>query len=79
MIYKRKKGKKMKKEKNFKKAFQEHRGVGPDQNLSCPHSWSEVSTVLGGHPREVRMAVTSSEGKDSDSSDSRKTVIILMC
>ena len=31
-----------------------------------------------GHPREVRWTVTPSEGKDYDSSDSRKTSIILM-
>jgi len=32
---------------------------------------------VGGHPREVIWAVTS-KGKDSDSSDSRKTLIILI-
>ena len=31
---------------------------------------------VGGHPREVRW--TPSEGEDSDSSDPRKTFIILM-
>jgi len=33
---------------------------------------------VGGHPREVRWTVTPSEGRDSDSTNSRKTVIILM-
>jgi len=33
---------------------------------------------VGGHPRKVRWTVTPSEGKDSDSSDTRKTFIILM-
>ena len=32
----------------------------------------------GGHLGEVRWTVTPSKGKDSDSSDSRKTLIILM-
>ena len=34
--------------------------------------------MLGGHPREVRWTVTQREGKDPDSSDSRKTFIILI-
>jgi len=33
---------------------------------------------VGRHPREVRWTVTPREGKDSDNSDSRKTVVILM-
>ena len=33
---------------------------------------------VGGHPREVRSTVTPSEGKESDSIDSRKIFIILM-
>ena len=33
---------------------------------------------VGRHPREVRWTVTPSERKDSDSSDSRKTFIILI-
>ena len=32
---------------------------------------------VGGHSREARWTVTPSKGKDSDSSDSRKTFIIL--
>ena len=46
--------------------------------MSCPHSRSRDQHSVGGHPREVRWTVTPSEGKDSDSSDSRKTFIILM-
>ena len=57
---------------------QEYTGAGPDQNLSCPRSRSKDQHGLGKHPREVRGTVTPSEGKDSDSSDSRKTFIILM-
>ena len=33
---------------------------------------------VGGHHRQVRWTVTPSEGEDSDSSDARKTFIILM-
>ena len=33
---------------------------------------------VGGYPREVRWTVTPREGKDSDSSDSRKTFIIII-
>ena len=54
---------------------QEHTGAGPDENLSLPHSRSRDQYSVRGHPREF---VTLSEGKDSDSSDSRKTLIILM-
>ena len=43
----------------------------------APTAGPEISSV-GGHPREVRGTVTPSEGKDSDSSDSRKTFIILI-
>ena len=57
---------------------QEHIGAGPDQNLSCPHSRSRDEHSVGGHPRQVRWTVTPIEGKDSDSSNSRKTFIILM-
>ena len=57
---------------------QEHTGVGPDWNLSCPHSRSRDQHSAGGHPREGRWTVTRSKGKDPDSSDSRKTFIILM-
>ena len=46
--------------------------------LSCPHSRSRDQHGFGGHPREVRWTVTPSDGKDSDSSDSRKTFIILI-
>ena len=56
---------------------QEHTGVGPDQNLSCPHSRSRDQHSVG-HHREVRWTVTPREGKDSDSSDSRKTFIIII-
>ena len=42
-----------------------------------PHSRSRDQHSVGGHPREVKRTVTPSEGKDSDSSDSRKTFIIL--
>ena len=42
-----------------------------------PHSRSRDQHSAGGHPGEGRWAVTASEGKDSDSSDSRKTFIIL--
>jgi len=57
---------------------QEHRGAGPDQNVSCPHSRSRDQHSVGGHPREVRWTVTASKAKDSNSSDSRKTFIILI-
>jgi len=43
----------------------------PPQQIRDQHS-------VGGHPREVRWTVTPSEGKDSDSGDSRKSFIILM-
>ena len=33
---------------------------------------------VGGHPREVRGTETPSKGKDSDSSDSRQTFIIVL-
>ena len=56
---------------------QEHRGEGPDWNLSCPHSRSRVQHSVGGHAREVRWTVTPREGKDSDSSDSRKNLLFL--
>ena len=49
---------------------QEHREVGADQNLSCSHSRSRDNSVRV-NPREVRRTVTPSEGKNSDSSDSR--------
>ena len=44
----------------------------------CPHSRSRDRHRVGGHPREVSWTVTPSEGKDSDSTDSRKTFFILM-
>ena len=48
---------------------------------AAPTAGPEISSV-GGHPREVRLTVTPSEGKDSDSSDSKKkqknNIIILM-
>ena len=43
-----------------------------------PHSRCRDQHSVGGHPREVKGTVTPSEGKDSDSSDPRKTCIILM-
>ena len=49
---------------------QEHTGVGPGYNMSCPHSKSRVQHSAGGHPREERWTVTPSEEKDSNSSDS---------
>ena len=55
-----------------------HIEVGPEENLSCPHSRSWDQQSVGGHPREVRWTVIHSEGKDSDSSDSRKTFTIFM-
>ena len=58
---------------------QEHTGVGPDQSLSCPQSRSRDQHSVGGHPREVRWTVTPSEGKDSDSSDSRLSHIFYCC
>ena len=57
---------------------QEHRRVGPGQNLSCPHNRSTDEHSVRRHPKEVRWTVTPNEGKDSDSSSSRKTFIILM-
>jgi len=45
---------------------------------SCPHNRSRDQHRVGGHPREARWTVTPGKGKDSDSSDSRKTFIILM-
>ena len=35
--------------------------VGPDEDLSCPHSRSRDQHSVGGHPREVRWTVTPSE------------------
>ena len=49
-----------------------------EENLSCPYSRSRDQHSVGGHPGEVKWTVIHSEGKDSDSSDSRKTLIILM-
>jgi len=43
-----------------------------------PHSRPRDHHSVGGHPREVRLTVTPSEGENSDSSDSRKAFIILM-
>ena len=43
-----------------------------------PHSRSRDQHSAGGHPREVRWTVTPSEGKDSDNSDSRKTIILML-
>jgi len=40
---------------------QEHTGVGPDQNLSCPHSRSRDQHSVGGHLGEARWTVTPSE------------------
>ena len=48
----------------------------------CPHSRTTDQPSVGGHPREVSWTVTLSEGKDSDSSDSRKTLFLcfdLLC
>ena len=44
-----------------------------------PHSRSRDQHTVGGHPSGVRWTVTPSEGKDSDTSDSRKTFMILIC
>ena len=44
----------------------------------CPHRRSRDQRIVGEHPMEVRGTVTPSEGKDSDSTDSRKTSIILV-
>ena len=57
---------------------QGHTGVGPDETLSCPHSRSRDQHRVGGHPREASWTGTPSEGKDSDSRDSRKAFILLM-
>ena len=43
-----------------------------------PPNKSRDKCSVGGYPREVRWTVTPREGKDSDSSDSRKTFITLM-
>jgi len=43
-----------------------------------PYNKSRDQHSVGGHPREVRWTVIPSEGKNSNSSDSRKTFIILM-
>ena len=43
-----------------------------------PYNKSRDQHSVGGHPREVRWPVIPSEGKNSNSSDSRKTFIILM-
>ena len=40
---------------------------------AAPTAGPETSSA-GGHPREVRWTVTPSEGKDSESSDSRKNI-----
>ena len=48
------------------------------QNLSYPHRRSRDQHSAGGHSREVRWTVTPSEGKDSESSDSIKILIILI-
>ena len=44
--------------------------------MGCPHSRSRDQHSVGGHPREVRWTVPPSEGKDTDSSDSRKTLFL---
>ena len=51
--------------------------VGPDSNLSCPHSRSRDQQSVGGHGREVRWAVSPREGKDPDSSDKKKHSLLL--
>ena len=56
---------------------QEHAGVGPDSNVSCPHSRSRDQHNVGGHPREMRWTVTPSKGENPDSSDSRKHLLVL--
>ena len=56
---------------------QECIGVGPNQNLSCPHSRSREQHSVGGRSREVRWTVSPRDGKVSDSSDS-KVFIFLM-
>ena len=43
-----------------------------------PNDRSRDQPRTGEHPREVRWTVTPCKGKDSVSSDSRKTFIILM-
>ena len=45
---------------------------------AAPHSRSRDQHSVGGPPREGRWAVAPSEGRDSDSSDSRKTSAVLM-
>ena len=50
---------------------------GARLDLSCPLSRFRGQYRVG-HPREARRTVTPSEGKDSDSSDSRKTSIVFM-
>ena len=57
---------------------QECIGVGPDYNVSFPHSRSRYQHKDERYPKEVRWTVIPSKGKDSDNSDSRKTCIILM-
>ena len=46
--------------------------------MSYPHSRPRDQHSVGEHSRQVTWTVTPSEGKDSDSSDSRKPFIILM-
>ena len=44
--------------------------------LAAPTAGPEISAVLEGILEEVRWTVTPSEGKDSDSSDLRKTLFL---
>ena len=56
---------------------QEHMGVGPDYNLSCSHGRARDQRNVGEHPGEMRWTVIPSEGKDADSSESRKKLLSL--
>ena len=50
----------------------------PRLESELPPQQVQRSAQVGGHPGEGRWAVTPSEGKDADSTDSRKTFIIPM-
>ena len=56
---------------------QEHMGVGPDYNLSCSHGRARDQRNVGEHPGEMRWTVIPSEGKDADSSESKKKLLSL--
>ena len=55
-----------------------HKGIGPDENLSCPHSRSRDQHSAGWHPREGRWTVTPARERNLTAVTQEKTFIIRM-